>query len=84
MPSNLAPDTILPSLLVKKNTRGLITPQHTHPYGTRSKTQANTILQSSSGVEPQHPTVLESSLEDTENLGVMGNLINHISTKLWW
>ena len=84
-PSTPAPDTILPTLLVKKPTRGLITPQHTHPFGTRSKTQANTmILQSSSEDEPEHPTVLESSLEDTENLGVMGNLFNHISTKLWW
>ena len=84
-PSNPAPDTILPTLLVKKPARGLITPQHTHPYGTRSKTQANTmILQSSSEDEPQHPTILESSLEGTENLGVMGNLFHHISTKLWW
>ena len=84
-PSNPAPDTILPTLLVKKPTRGLITPQHTHPYGTRSKTQANTmVLQSSSEDEPQHPTILKSSLEDTKNLGVMGNLFNCISTKLWW
>ena len=60
-----------------------MTPQQTHPYGTRSKTQANTILQSSSEDEPQHLTILESSLEDNENLGVMGNLINCISTKLW-
>ena len=83
MPSNPFPDTILPTLLVKKPTRGLITPQHTHLYGTRSKTQANTILQSSSEDKPQHPTILEPSLEDTENLGVMGNLINCTSTKLW-
>ena len=68
-PSNPDPDTILTTLLVKKPTRGSITPQHTHPYGTRSKTQANTILQSSSEDEPQHPTILESSLEDTENHG---------------
>ena len=84
-PSNLAPDTILPTLLVKKPTRGLTTPQYTHPYGTRAKTQANTIvLQPSSEDEAEHPSILEPSLEDTENLGVMGNLINHISTKLWW
>ena len=82
-PSNPVPNTILPTLLVKKPTRGLITPQQTHPYGTRSKAQANIILQSSSEDELQHPTTLESSLEDTENLGVMGNLINCISTKLW-
>ena len=83
-PSNPTPNTILPTLLVKKPTRGLITPQQTHPYGTRSKTQANTILQSSSEDEADHPSILEPSLEDTENLGVMGNLINRISTKLWW
>ena len=84
MPSSPAPDTILPTLLVKKPTRGLTTPQHVHPYGTRSKTQANTtVLWSSSEDEAEHPAILESSLEDTENLGVMGNLFNHISTKLW-
>ena len=85
MPSNPAPDTILPTLLVKKPTRGLTTPKNTHPYGTRSKTQANTIvLQQTSEDEAEHPSILQPSLEDTENLGVMGNLINCISTKLWW
>ena len=84
MPSSPGPDTILPTLLVKKPTRALTTPQHVHPYGTRSKTQANTmILQSSSEDEAEHPSILESSLEDTGNLGVMGNLFNQISTKLW-
>ena len=83
-PSSSAPDTILPTLLVKKPSRGLTTPQHVHWYGTRSKTQANTmVLQSSSEDEAEHPAILESSLEDAENLGVMGNLFNHISTKLW-
>ena len=81
-PSDPAPNTILPTLLVKKTTRGSITPQQIHPYGTRSKTQANTISQSSSGDEAEHPLILEPSLEDTESLGVMGNLINHLSTKL--
>ena len=81
MPSSPAPDTILPTLLVKKPTRGLTTPQHVHPYGTRSKTQANTMIsQTSSEDETEHLSILESSLEDTENLGVMGNLCNHIST----
>ena len=57
MPSSPAPDTILPTLLVKKPTRGLTTPQHVHPYGTRSKTQANTmVLQSSSEDEAEHPS----------------------------
>ena len=80
MPSNPAPDTILP----KKPTRGLTTPQHTHPYGTRSKIQVNTMVsQLSSKDVAEYPAILESSLEDTENLGVMGNLFNHISTKLW-
>ena len=84
MPSNPAPDTILPTLLVKKPTRGLTTPQHTHSYGTRSKTQVNTMVsQLPSKDVAEHPAILESSLEDTENLGVMGNLFNHISTKLW-
>ena len=85
MPSSSAPDTILPNLLVKKPTRGLTTPQHIHPYGTRSKTQTNAmILQSSSEDEAEHPSILGSSLENTENCGVMGNLFNCISTKLWW
>ena len=85
MPSHPAPYTILPTSLVKKPTRGLTTPQHVHPYGTRSKTQVNTIVsQLSPEDEAEHPATLESSLEDTENLGVMGNLFNHISTKLWW
>ena len=44
----------------------------------------NTVLQSSSEDEAEHPLILEPSLEDTESLGVMGNLINCISTKLWW
>ena len=70
-PSDPAPDTKLPTLLVKKPTRGITTPQHVHPYGTRSKTKANSI-------------VLESSLEDIGRFGVMGNLFNCISTKLWW
>ena len=49
MPSSPAPDTNLPTLLAKKPTRGLTAPQHVHPYDTRSKTQANSmILQSSS------------------------------------
>ena len=81
-PSDPAPNTILPTLLVKKPTRGSITPQQTHPYGTRSKTKANTIIQSSSEDEADHRSILEPSLEVTENLGVMGNLINCISTKL--
>ena len=85
MPSSPVPDTILPTLIVKKPTRGLTTPQHMHAYGTRSKTQANTmVLQSSSKDEAENPSILESSMEDVGNLGVKGNLFNLISTKLWW
>ena len=83
-PSDPAPNTILPTLLVKKPTRGLTAPRNTHPYGTRSKTQANTILQSPSEDEAEPSSTLEPPLEDTENLGVMGNLINCLSTKLGW
>ena len=86
MPSNPAPNTKLPTLLVKKPTRHITTPQHVHPYGTRSKTQANSmVLQSPSEDETEEdPSILESSLEETGSFGVMGNLFNHISTKLWW
>ena len=84
MPSNLALDTKLPTLLVKKPTRGITTPQHVHPYDTRSKTKANSmVLQSSSEDENEEdPSILESSLEDTGSFGVTGNLFNHISAKL--
>ena len=86
MPSHPAPDTKLPTLLVKKPIRDIITPQHVHPYDTRSKTKANSkVLQSSSEDETKEdPSVLESSFEDTESFGVMGNLFNCISFKFWW
>ena len=85
MPSNPAPDTKLPNLLVRKPTKGITTPQQVHPSGTRSKTNANSmILQSSSENETKKdPSILESSLEDIGSFEVMGNLFNHISTKLW-
>ena len=70
MPSSQAHDTNLPTLLVTKPTRGLTTLQHVHPYGTRSKTQANTmILQSSSEDETEdhqhknHPWRIQQALE---------------------
>ena len=44
MSSNPAPDIKLPTLLVKKPTTGITTPQHVHPYGTRSKAKANFIV----------------------------------------
>ena len=80
MPSNPDPNTILPTLLIKKPVRDITTPQHDHPYGTRSKTKASSvILQSSSEDETKEdPTILESSFEDTESFGVMGNLFNCI------
>ena len=40
MPSDPAPDTKLPITLVKKTTKN-VTPQHSHSYGTRSKTKVN-------------------------------------------
>ena len=79
MPSNPAPDTKLPMILMKKLTKNE-TPQQRHSYGTRSKTKANSIvLQSSSKDETnEDPTVFESSFEDRESFGVMGN---HIACK---
>ena len=47
MPSNPAPDTKLPTLLIKKPIRDIKTPQHDHPYGTRSKTKTNSIEEAS-------------------------------------
>ena len=60
MPSNPAPDTKLPTLLIKKPIRDITAPQHDQPYGTRSKTKANSvILQSSSEDETKEdPTIL--------------------------
>ena len=86
MLSNPAPDTKLPTLLVKKPIRDITTPKHVHPYGTRSKTKANSmVLQSSSEDETKEdPSALESSFGDTESFGVMENLFNCISTKFWW
>ena len=65
MPSNPAPDTKLPTLLIKKPIRGLTTPQHDHPYGTRAKTKTNsTAFESSPEDEIKtNSTGLESSSE---------------------
>ena len=52
---------------------------------TKLQTANSIVLQSSSGDETgEDPSILESSLEDTGSFGVMGNLFNCISTKLWW
>ena len=85
MPSNPAPVTRLHTILMKKLTKNL-TPQQSHPYGTRSKTKENSIaLQSSSEDETKEdPTVLESSSEDGRSFGLVGNLFNHLSTKFQW
>ena len=63
-----APDTYLPIMLTKilQNTK---TPQSSHPYGTWSKTKVNSAS-------------LISSYEDEEHSGVIGNLFNHVATKL--
>ena len=55
---------------MKKPTKN-VTPQQSHPYGTRSKTKVNSI-------------VLESSLEDERNFGVVENLFNCLSTNFQW
>ena len=84
MPSSPAPDTKLPTMLMKKSIKN-VTPQKIHPYGIRSKTKANSVaLQSSSEDENKEgSTVLESSSEDGRSFGVVGNLFNHLSTKFW-
>ena len=64
-----APDTYLPIMLTKKwqNTK---TPQLSHPYGTWSKTKVDSAS-------------LISSYEDEDHSGVISNLFNCITTKLW-
>ena len=65
-----APDTYLPKMLTKKSTETK-TPQTSHPYGTQSKTKVNSIT-------------LQSSYEDEECSGVIGNPFNCVATKLLW
>ena len=64
-----APDTYLPITLTKKSPETK-TPQTSHLYGTQSKTKMNS-------------TSLMSFCEDEECSGVIGNLFNHVATKLW-
>ena len=47
-----------------------MTPKLSHLYGTQSKTKVNS-------------TSLMSSYEEEEHSGVIGNLFNHVATKLW-
>ena len=65
-----APDTYLPIMLTKKSL-DTKTPQTSHLYGTQSKTKVNS-------------TSLQSSCENEELSGVIGNLFNHVATNLWW
>ena len=64
-----APDTYLPLMLTKKS-QNTKTPQLSHLYSTQSKTKV-------------HSASLTSSYEDQECSGVIGNLFNHVATKLW-
>ena len=66
MSSNPAPDTNLPISLTEKAT-GKLTAQHIHPYSTRSKTRAHSI-------------VLDSSPEDEESLD-FGALISSFTNR---
>ena len=81
MPSSPAPDTKLPTMLMKKLTKN-VTPQQRHPYGTRSKTKVDSIaLQSPEDETKEDSTVLESSAEDGRSFGVVRNLLICLSTK---
>ena len=64
-----APETYLAIMLTKKlqNTK---TPQSSHLYSTQSKTNVDS-------------SPLVSFYEDEECSGVIGNLFNHVATKLW-
>ena len=85
MPSSPAPNTKLSTTLIKKPIRN-VTPQYSHPYGTRSKTKVNsTSLQSPSEDETKVDSiVLESSPEGEGSFELVGNLFNCLATKLRW
>ena len=70
---------------MKKPTKN-VTPQQSHPYGTRSKTKASSMAFPSSSEEEtkEDSIVLESSSEDGRSFGVVGNMFNHLSTKFQW
>ena len=71
MPSNTAPDTKLPTLLIKKPFRDITTPQNDHPYGIRSKTKTNSI-------------VFESSPKDEIKTNSRGLESSSVSEALEW
>ena len=64
-----APDTYLPIMLTQKLTNTKV-PQITHPYGTGSKTKVDSAS-------------LTTSYEDEKCSGVIGNLFNWVTKKLW-
>ena len=63
-----APDTHLPIMLTQKSPK---VPPTSHPYGTRSKTKVDSAS-------------LTTSYEEENHSGVIGNLFNHVTKKLWW
>ena len=65
-----APDTYL-SYNVNQKSPETKTCQTSHPYGTQSKTKVNS-------------NSLQSSYEDEECSGVIGNLFDCVATKLQW
>ena len=50
----------------------------------KNQVNSTTLQSSSEDGNKVNSTVLESSSEDRESSGVIGNLFNHITTKLWW
>ena len=62
-----APDTHLPIMLTKKLPK---VPPIVHPYGTRSKTKVDS-------------SSLTTSYEEENCSGVIGNLFNRVTGKLW-
>ena len=64
-----APDTYLPIMLTQKSPKTKVPPV-THPYGTQSKTKVDSAS-------------LTTSYEEENCSGVIGNLFNHVTKKLW-
>ena len=63
-----APDTHLPIMLTQKLPK---VPPISHPYDTQSKTKVDSAS-------------LTTSYEEENCSGVIGNLFNHVTEKLWW
>ena len=62
-----APDTHLPIMLMQKLPK---VPPISHPYGTQSKTKVDSAS-------------LTTSYEEENCSGVIGNLFNRVTKKLW-